>query len=133
MRALAAATAEQRDAPGRVQEIGELVERLIGGHYNRLRRHKSHRQRRGRVRRRLERDVARNDDHADTPLIDRATYGNFERAGHLFDGRNKFAIAGAFPKQLLGMGFLEIARADLGRRNVSRDRYYWHARAVAIE
>src|SRR6202171_1265075 len=31
------------------------------------------------------------------------------------------------------MGFLEIARADLGRRNVSRDRHYWHARAVAVE
>src|SRR5258706_296458 len=34
MRALAAAAAEQCDAPGVVEEIGELVERLIGGHDN---------------------------------------------------------------------------------------------------
>src|ERR1700738_1458298 len=35
VRALAAAAAEQRDAPGRVEEISQLVERLIGGHDNR--------------------------------------------------------------------------------------------------
>src|SRR5882757_11049855 len=113
MRALAAAAAEQRDAPGLVEEVGELVERLIGRYDNRLRRHEAHRQRRRCVRDRLERHVARDDDDADTPLIDRATYGDFERARHLFRGRDKFAIAGAFPKKLLGMGFLEIARTDL--------------------
>src|SRR5258708_37873545 len=31
------------------------------------------------------------------------------------------------------MGFLEIARANLGRRNVSRDRHHGQARAVAVE
>jgi len=31
------------------------------------------------------------------------------------------------------MGFLEIARADLGRGNVSRDRHHRHPRAVAVE
>ncbi len=31
------------------------------------------------------------------------------------------------------MGFLEIARANLGRRNVSRDRHHRQARAVAVE
>src|ERR1700682_471968 len=133
MRALAAAAAEQRDAPSFFEEISQLVERLIGGHDNRLRGHKSHRQRRGRVRRRLKRNVPGNDDDADTPLIDRTTYGDFERAGHLFDGRNEFAIAGAFPKKLLGMGFLEIARADLGRGNVSRDGHTRRPRAVAVE
>src|SRR6266478_8222637 len=133
MRALAAAAAEQRNSTGFVEEIGELVERLIGRYDNRLRRDEAHRQRRRCVRDWLERHVARDDDDADTALVDRTPHSDFERAGHLFGGRNKFAIAGAFPKKLLGMGFLEIARADLGRRNVSRDCHYWHARAVAVE
>jgi hypothetical protein len=121
MRALATAAAEQRDAPSLVEEIGQLVERLVRGHDNRLRGQKSHRQRRGRVRNRLERDVAGNDDDADTALIDRAAHGDLDRARHLLGDRNKFAITGAFPEKLLGMGFLEVARADFGRGNVSRD------------
>src|SRR5258708_1236081 len=59
--------------------------------------------------------------------------GDFERRGGWLEGRNRLRITGAFPKRRLGMGFLEIARADLGRGNVSRDRHYRHARAVAVE
>ena len=41
MRALPTAAAEQRDAPGLVEEIGQLVELLVGGQDSRLRRQKS--------------------------------------------------------------------------------------------
>jgi hypothetical protein len=36
-------------------------------------------------------------------------------------------------EQGLGMRFLEIARADLGRGNVGRDGQNRHARAMAVE
>jgi len=48
-------------------------------------------------------------------------------AGH------QFAIMAALPKQLLRMGFLEIAGADLARGDVRGDRQYRHSRAVTIE
>ena len=39
----------------------------------------------------------------------------------------------AFLEQRLGMGFLEIAAADLGGRDLRGDRQHRHARAMAIE
>ena len=39
----------------------------------------------------------------------------------------------ALAKQLLRMSFLKVAGADLGRRNLRRDREHRHARPVAVE
>ena len=54
-------------------------------------------------------------------------------ARHLVGAGDELAVMAAFLEQVLRMGFLEIASADLGRRNLRGDRQHRHARAVAVE
>src|SRR5262249_45760455 len=43
------------------------------------------------------------------------------------------AIMAAFPEQVLRMGLLEIAAADLGRWDLSRDRKHRHSAPMGVE
>ena len=56
-----------------------------------------------------------------------------QRAGHLVGTGDQLAIVTALPEQRLRVGFLEIACADLGRRDLRSDGEHGHPRAVAIE
>jgi hypothetical protein len=73
----------------------------------------------------LQHDVARDDDDADTPFEDRAAHRGLEHARHLRGSR-------AFLEQLLGMGLLEIAGADLRRGDLGGDGDDGKARAMAV-
>ena len=72
-------------------------------------------------------------DHRDAALADRLANGDFEGARHLLRIGHQFAIVAAFLEQRLRMGLLEIAGADLRRRNLRGDRQHRHPRAVAIK
>src|SRR5262249_43520271 len=56
---------------------------------------------------------------------------DLERARHLIGAGHELAIVAALLEQDLGMGFLEVAAADLARRNMGRDGEHRHARAMA--
>src|SRR5207248_2789699 len=71
------------------------------------------------------------DRHA--AFADRLADRNFERPRHLVGARDEIAVVAAFAEQVLRMSFLKVAGADLGRRNLRRDREHRHARPVAIE
>jgi hypothetical protein len=58
---------------------------------------------------------------------------DLEAARHLLGVGDELAIMAALFEQCLGVRFLEIARADLGRGDVGRDGQNRHARAMAVE
>jgi hypothetical protein len=47
-------------------------------------------------------------------------------------GVRRFAIVAAIAEQVVRLGFLEVAAADFGRRNMRRDRQHRNTRALAI-
>jgi hypothetical protein len=108
--ARATAAAQQRDAFGLVQKIGESVDICSG------------RQQRGRLQRarpcghfigRLaERDVAGQHDHGDALLLDRRVHRGGQYARELRRIGHQFDVVTAFLEQLLRMCFLKVAEAD---------------------
>ncbi len=82
---------------------------------------------------RLQRHVARQDDHRDAPLAYRFADRGLDRPGHLPGAGDQFAVVAAFLEEVLRVGLLEVAGADLGRGNVRRDRQHGQARAMAVE
>ena len=128
----AAAAAQQGYASRLVQEFDKPGQRIRRGNHDRRRGQQAMRLGRRRNRGGFERDIAGNDDDADAALGHSATDRDFERPRHLFRGRYQLAIAAAFAEQMIGMSFLEIARADFGRRDVGGDRDDRHPRALAI-
>ena len=133
MRAGASRAAQQRDAACAVQEIGERL-RLAGCGTTT-----------GSAGRRS-RDAGAGASIAgwsatspgitmtETPRLPTASRIAISSAArHLLRGGDELAIVAALFEQRLGMRFLEIARADLGRGDVGRDGQNRHARAMAVE
>ena len=132
MRAGAAAAAEQRDALGAVQQLGQRLQ-LVGlggttigaaGSSPRVRRQRA-------LGAGSQRDVARDDDDGDAALAHGRADRVLQHARQLARVGDQLAIMAAFAEQVLRMGLLEIAAADLGRRDVRGDRQHRHAAALA--
>jgi hypothetical protein len=109
-------SAEEGDAPGPVQDVGEAREVLltrthrgpggedgpgnvVGGHVQ-----AGH--------------VAGQHDHADAVFPDRALHREVEDARHLLGIGDELAVVAALLEQDLGMSLLEEPRADLAGRDV---------------
>jgi hypothetical protein len=112
MRAGAARSAQQGYATVRVQKRREAIEiALRRDHHGRRR---DERLGGGRFGRRLQRDVTRHDQHRDAALRRRLVNRHFQHARHLAGAGDQLAEMAALAEQLLGMGLLEVAGADLG-------------------
>ena len=86
------------------------------------------------LRRRLTRRHVPRDDHdGDAAESDRGTDGDVEGAGHLGRVGHHLAVDAALAEELLGMGLLEVAAADLGAGDLRGDREHRYPRAVAVE
>jgi len=133
MRTGTAAAAEQRDALGTIEEIRERLQ-LVGLRHDRRRRQRKPARRRLRaLGRRAEGDVAGHGDHGDAAQTYRCTDRILQHIRELARIRDQLAIMTAFAEQVLRMGFLEIAAADLGRRNLRRDRQHGNTAAMRVE
>ena len=75
----------------------------------------------GRVRGRLQRDVAGHDNDRNPAPANSFADCDFERARHLVSAGNEFAVMAAFLEEALGVCCLEVSGADLGRGNVRRN------------
>ena len=133
MRALAPRAAQDRHPFSFIEQRGE-ARKQVGIRHDRRR---TRQQRLGcRQRRRrcfLQCDVTRDHHNRDAALRHGLTDRDLEGARHLACVGDQLAVVAAFAEQVLRMGLLEIARPDLGRREVGRDRQHRHARAMAIE
>ena len=133
MRALTSRTAQHGHAAIAVEERGEPIDIDAWRHRDRLAGQQASRFRRRRVRGGLKRHVARNHHDRDAAIADRLPDRDLQNAGHLVGPRDQLTIVTALLEQVLRMGFLEISGADLGRRDLRRNRKHRHARAVTIE
>ncbi len=126
VRAGAAAAAEERGAAAAGQHLGERVDPVrrrsddglcdveprAGGD-------------RGGVL--LERDVAGDHHDGDATLAQRRADGGFEHAGELLGVGDELAVVAAFAEELVGVGFLKVAAADFGGRDLRGDGEHRHA------
>ena len=77
--------------------------------------------------------LARDDEDRHILFLDRGAQGDVEQARHLVGRADHLAEGAAFPEQLLGVGLLEVAGADLRRRDVRGDREDRDTTAVCVE
>src|SRR5579871_3285933 len=132
VRALAARSAENGDAGVTVQDGGKPLEIRLRGPHHRRRQQQAITLWQWRIDRRLQCNIAgyRHDRHA--TLADGFADRDLERARHLLRARDQLAIMAALAKQTFGPGFLEIAAADLRRRDLRCDREHRNTRAMAV-
>ena len=130
---LASRTAQHGHAALAVEERGEAIDVGALRYCDRAAGQQAFCFRRRRVGGRQKRYVARNDDDRDAAIADSLPDGDLQGAGHLVSPGNQLAIVTALLKQAFRMGLLEISGADLGRRNLGRNRKHWHPRSVAVE
>jgi len=133
MCALASRTAQHGHAAVAIEERGEAINVGALRHHDRAAGQQAFCFRRRRIGGGLKRHVAGYDYDRDTAIADCLPDGDLQGAGHLVGPGNQLAIMTAFLEQGFRMGLLEISGADLGRRDLSRNRQHWHARAVAVE
>lgn len=79
-----------------------------------------------------EQDVARDHEDRDAALLDRLAHRDLEQAGHLHRVGDVLDVDGALTEQLLRVGLLEVAGADLRRGDVRGDRQHRHPRTVRV-
>ena len=77
-------------------------------------------------------DVTRQDDHADAALQDRGFHRQLGDPGHLGRRHDVAEVAGAVQEDEVGAGLLEVARPDLGPRDVRHDGEHRGAVAIAV-
>ena len=122
MRALASRAAQDRDAALAVEQRRQAIEILLadgvttGGGGS-----KPGGLGRRRIGGGLQRDVAGHHHHRHAALADRLADRDLERARHLVGAGDQLAIMAALLEQRLRMRLLEIAAADLGRRDLRGD------------
>ena len=130
--ALASRAAQQRDAVLAVQQCCQPLEVLFRGRHHRCGRQQPRDLGQRRIGCRLQRHIAGHyhDRHAalGRGLADR----DFEHARHLVGAGDQLAIMAALFEQVLRVGFLKIAGAGFGRRNLGGDREHRDARPVTI-
>ena len=133
MRAGTAAAAEQRHAPGIVQKVGKRRKFGIGRPYERPGRQQSSIGGDGALGRCLQGHVTRENDDGDAALSDRGAYGIFQDIGKLVGIGDQLTIMAAFAEQVLRMGLLKVAAADLAGRDLCRDRQHRRTTTVSVE
>jgi hypothetical protein len=133
MRALTSRTAQHGYAAIAVEERGEAVNIGSGWYQDRIAGQQAFCFRHRRVGGGLKRYVARYHYDRDAAIANRVPDGDLQGAGHLVGPGNQLAIVTALLKQDLRMSFLEISSADLGRRDLRRNRKHWDTRAMAVE
>ena len=114
MCACASTATEHGDLLGLVEHRGKRLELFRIGHDLGRRQRKPARGRQRALRRRAECHVAGNRHDGDATQTDRGADGVLEHIRHLARIGDELAIMRAFLKQILRMGFLEVAAADLG-------------------
>jgi hypothetical protein len=131
VRAGAADAAEERYLLPPVEEVGQASQVVVrrpdhGG--------RGHGRLRDGLRGCLEgRDVSRQHDHRDAPLARRVLDGTLQRARRLAGVGDQLAVIAALAEELVGVGLLEVARADLRAGDVGRDRQDRGRAAVGVE
>src|SRR5262249_4388448 len=110
----------------------EAMELLLRWHCHRPTEHKSFSSWHRRVQGCLQCDVSRENNDRNAAIANGLADGNLQGARHLVGARDELTIMTALLEQVLGMSFLEISSADLGRRDLGRDGKYRHARALAV-
>ena len=133
MRTGTAGAAQYRDPPLAIQHCGQPVEIAPLGHHDRSGRQQAGDLGRRRVGGHLQCHVAWDHHHRHAAPADRLTDRDFEHTRHLVCAGDQLAVVAALLEQRLRVCFLEIAGADLGRRDLRGDRKHRHARSVAIE
>ena len=114
----AGATKQRHDSPP-IEPLGKMRERLVGWPHDRRRGQEPVRDW---LLKRLQRDVARDHHDGDSPLADGDAHGAQQDLRQLIRVRHEFDVVAALLEQALGMGRLEIVDANLGARDVGRDR-----------
>src|SRR5271170_4857663 len=82
---------------------------------------------------RLQRDVAGDDDDGDAPSTDGDTHGAQQDLRQLLRVADKLNVVAAFLEEAFRMGRLEVVDADLAARNMRSDRKNGHVAAVRVE
>ena len=81
----------------------------------------------------MQEDLAGDDHDGDAALFDGRPHRHLEDPRSHLGGADQFAVDTAFPEQLLRVRLLEVLGADLGARDVRRDREHRHAAALRVE
>ncbi len=129
----ASAPAEQRHPAGRIEHPGQRVEVGVPGPHHGRGRHQGARQGRRVVGHGHEADIAGDDDHRHAALGDGDADRGLDHAGQLRGRGDQFAIVAALLEQVLRVGLLEVAAADLRRGDLGSDGQDGHAGAVRVE
>ena len=133
VRALTARAAQYRDSAVAIQQRCQAVEIPLRRCHDRRRRQQTRDLGRRRIGCGLQRDITRHYHHRHAALADRLADRDLQRMRHLVGAGDQFAIVAALAEQMLRVGFLEIPRTDLGRRDLRGDCEHRHARSVTIE
>ena len=131
VRALAACAREDRDAPGRVQQLCGVTERPLVRRDLRPRPPDRRRARRGIGV--VQEDLARDHDDGDAAPLERVADRDVEDTRQLLRDADELAVDAAFAEQLLRVGLLEVRPADLLSWDVRGDREHGHPAAVRVE
>ena len=81
----------------------------------------------------VQEDLARHDHHGHAPAFDRMTHRDLQHPRQLLGHADQLGVDAALAEQLLRVGLLEIAAADLLARDVRGDRQHRHSAAVGVE
>ena len=127
----ATAAAHERDIAGVADKLGQLAQLFF--------RRGDRRQRRmiplaaGALRGRLQRHVAGQHHHRNAAVDHRLAHRHRQHLRDLLRGGDQLAVVAAFAEQLLGMGLLEIAAANLAGWNVGGNRQHRDMVAVTVK
>jgi hypothetical protein len=125
-----ACTRQDRDGLRCVQDLRSRCERLVTGTDDGGRRpDRTNLQ----VPRRLGQEhLARDHNDRDTALGDGSPHGDLEYARHLLGDADELGVDGELPVEVLRVGLLEVAAADLLPGDLGRDREHRHATAARV-
>jgi hypothetical protein len=131
VRSPAARAGQDRHPLGGIEHLGGSDERLVGRADHRRGRpdHRCAGVARGVV----QEDLAGDDHDGDSAAFDRVAHRDFQHPGQLLRHADQLGVDTAGAKQLLRMGFLKVASADLLTRDVRGDRQQRNPAAVRIE
>ena len=127
------APAEQRDALGAVQEVGQSSNSRFSRPHDRCCRQQPGIGCNAALGSGPQRDVAGNDQHGNAAFSDCRANSVFQHIRKLRRIGNQLAVVAAFPEQFLRMGLLKVAATDFAGRKLGRDRQHRGAAAVGIE
>ena len=129
VRALAAGAGQDRDSAGVVEQVGRRGQVGVAGDRDRHDRPDAGHPGRGRCP--VTEDLAGDHDHGDSAPCDRGTHGDLQDPRQLLGGADQLGVDAALAEQVLRVGLLEVACADLRARDVRRDGEHRQAATLA--